>query len=295
MPLLTWEPALQPMRTSSLRTLPLPDAPPSQGIVTLGQVRCGPRAINEYVDSPRPRPLVHLKHHHLGVNSPLPPTPTTPALPGNGHTVSLPCRTNQRTPTGGVGGGGGLTNAGVGGGGGVVSTQPSKSPPPLKEEAGGEGGGKEDRHSSIICSQCGKCRCTACSEPRELPVRWCCGDRYELSARKAVDVGTCFCCVQTVFYHCGAEEDNTCYDNPCACGGTKCCSRWACLAASALFLPCLWCYWPLRGCLAASKACYNCCRKKGCQCTRQPTDKTPSNFSQTRRLLIESESSSSST
>ena len=291
---------VQQMRTSSLRTLPPPDA---SAIVTLAQVRCGPRAINEYVDSPRPLPILPLKSSHIGLNSSsLPPSPA-PTVAGSGHAVSLPCRTNQRTTTLGSGGvsSGGSVSSGGGSGGGVISTQPSKSPP-LKDEAGGGGGGTGggggergvvtgDGHSSIICSKCGKCRCAACSEPRELPARWCCGDRYELSGRRAVDVCTCFCCIQTAFYHCGAEEDNACYDDPCACGGSKCCSRWTCLAASALFLPCLWCFWPMRGCLAATTACYNCCREKGCQCSRRPSDKT-SNTSQTRRLLIESDSSS---
>jgi hypothetical protein len=183
-----------------------------------------------------------------------------------------------------------------GGGGTVITNQPIKTPmPPAPVKDNGGGADRGDGHSGIICSKCGKCRCAACSEPRELPSRWCCGDRYEVSARKALDVVTCFCCVQTVFYHCGAEEDNQCYDHPCQCGGTKCCSRWACLACSALVLPCLWAYWPLRGCLAGATACYNCCRKKGCQCARtrtQQQEKINTGCSQTRRLLIESDSSS---
>ena len=286
------------MRTSSLRTLPPPDAtaaPPQQqqAIVSLAQVRCGPRASNEYVDSPRPLPVLPLKPVHIGLSSALPSSPL-PAVPGSGHAVSLPCRSHHHTTSGGGTGGGGGGNGTRGGNSGdVVSAAQFSKCPSLKEEAGAVGAG--DEHSSIICSHCGKCRCGACSEPRELPTQWCCGDRYEVSAQKAVDVCTCFCCVQTAFYHCGAEEDNACYDKPCACGGSKCCSRWTCLAASALCLPCLWCYWPLQGCLAAATACYNCCRKKGCQCSRRPTDKTLSNCSQTRRLLIESDSSTSST
>ena len=279
------------MRTASLRTVPPPDASPSPpAVVTLAQVRCGPRALNEYVDSPRPLPVLPLKPAHLVLNSSsLPPSPAPPVA-GSGHSVSLPCRTSQRSASSGGGG----TGGGQGGGSGVVSTQPSKSPP-LKEEAGGggeRGAVPGDGHSSIICSKCGRCRCAACSEARELPARWCCGDRYELSARRALDVCSCFCCVQTAFYHCGAEEDNACYDQPCACRGGKCCSRWTCLAAAALLLPCLWCYWPLRGGLAATTACYNCCRHKGCQCSKRPPPDKASNCSQTRRLLIESDSSS---
>ncbi|KAL8617189.1 hypothetical protein ACOMHN_014359 [Nucella lapillus] len=293
-----------PMRTSSLRTLPPPDAAPSQQqqIVTLANVRCGPRAINEYVDSPRPLPILPLKASHLGLSSSLPPSPT-PAGPGSPHSLSLPCRTSQPTSSssGGGGGGGGPVSSGggIGGGGGavVVSVQPSKAPPPppLKEEGtngngGAAGGGVGGERGAP--GECGKCRCAACAEPRDLPTRWCCGDRYEVSARRVLDLATCFCCVQTAFYHCGAEEDNSCYDNPCACRGSKCCSRWTCLAGAALLLPCLWCYWPLRASLAASTSCYNCCRRnKGCQCSKRPPDKTAAH-SQRRRLLIESDSSS---
>lgn len=300
---LAWETTRQPMRTSSLRSLPPPDVSsailPSQqtAIVSLSQVRCGPRAINEYVESPRPLPILPLKSSPIGlIPSSLPPSPAPTA---ERHIIGLPCRSNRTiTHTGGttnISGSGGNNTGGSNinsgnGQGGVVSSQPTKIPlPPLKDD-GGVGAG--DGHSSIICAKCGKCRCAACSEPREFPSRWCCGDRYEVSARKVLDVCSCFCCVQTAFYHCGAEEDNTCYDDPCACGGNKCCSRWTCLAASALLLPCLWCYWPMRGCLAGATACYNCCRKKGCQCTRQRQEKTFSACSQTRRLLIESDSSS---
>ncbi|KAK7097238.1 hypothetical protein V1264_004248 [Littorina saxatilis] len=288
------------MRTSSIRTLPPPDVSPSQqqAIVTLAQVRCGPRAINEYVDSPRTLPILPLKSTHIGLSSSsLPPSPAPV------HAVSLPCRTNTRPTNGGGVVGGSTVSSGNGGGGGsaVISTQPSKSPPLKDDAAGGGGGGgggaggergagPGDGHSSIMCSKCGQCRCAACSEPRELPAKWCCGNRYEVSPALAVEVCTCFCCVQAVFYHCGAEEENACYDNPCACGGSKCCSRWTCVAAAAMLLPCLLCYWPMRGCLAATTACYNCCRKKGCQCSKRPCESKTN--SQTRRLLVESDSSS---
>lgn len=271
------------MRTASFRSLPSD----SQAVVTLAQVRCGPRALNEYVDSPRPPLLLPLKSAPVNIGGTLPIGPTsTTSGPGHSPRVSLPARNVQRLVAGGVAGGGVSSNAT---GGSSIISQPSKSLP-AKEE-----GGDGDGHSSIICSKCKKCRCAACTEPRQLPSQWCCGDRYELSARKALDCCTCFCCVQTAFYHCGAEEDNACYDDPCACGGSKCCGRWLCMAGAALFLPCLWMYWPLRGCLAASTACYNSCRKKGCQCSRQQGEKTGtagSKHSQSRRLLIESDSSS---
>ncbi|GFN74735.1 sprouty-like protein 2 [Plakobranchus ocellatus] len=136
-----------------------------------------------------------------------------------------------------------------------------------------QGSGTGFTHGGIICEECGKCRCGACTERRELPCgTWCCGGKCELTPVKVLDVCTCFCAVKCLFFHCrrGEEEedDNECYENPCGCCGTPlCCQRWTVLGLMSACLPCLWTYWPARACLAASTATYNaCCRHKGCQC-----------------------------
>ena len=257
---------------SSLRPFPLPDQS-QPAVVTLGQVRPGPRAQNEYVDSLRPQSIPPLKNVSLSVGGGGSPQ-TVPAhvrvcLPANRRT------TLNTTQT-------------------IIATQPnSASSPPLKKDPIEE----ENHGDSIICANCGKCKCGACTEPRDLPSTWLCGDRCEVSALKAVECCTCFCCVKAVFYHCGQDEEaNSCYEDPCACCGEDtphCVRRWTCMAIMSLCLPCLWCYWPAKGCLRACTACYNRCRKKGCQCKRKPADgRTVSKHSQTRRLLIESDSSS---
>lgn len=319
------------MRTS-LRTIPPPDTFSRQAtsVLSLGQVRSSPQITNEYVDSPRAQPLLPLKYQLAsigsGVNS-----------PGFAHRVILPSR-------------------GEGGGGVVESPRPAVTPtsspvvtqqllpksPPLKKEPvisldGGRGGdGVSSTIGSvpaptgtshgvgIICEKCGKCRCTACMEPRSLPSHWCCHDTCEVSVDKALDVCTCFCCVKCMFYHCGAEEDNECYEKPCGCCSTPhCCQRWTVLGMMALCLPCLWAYWPAKACLAGCTSCYNHCHHKGCQCNSGHKKGTSvlsgggggggggtsgngcggggggggglegnSKHSQTRRLLIESDSSS---
>ena len=151
------------------------------------------------------------------------------------------------------------TSSAVEGGGGLLSQV--------------SGSGVRTTHGGIICEECGKCRCLACTERRELPCgTWCCGGKCELTPGKVLDVCTCFCAVKCLFFHCrrGEEEedDNECYENPCGCCGTPlCCQRWTVLGLMSACLPCLWTYWPARGCLAASTAAYNaCCRHKGCQC-----------------------------
>lgn len=313
------------MRTS-LRTLPSPDSFSRQAtsVISLGQVRSGPQTTNEYVDSPRAQPVHSLK-------------PQLAVVPGGGggigsprfaHRVILPSRA-------GSGGNTGITRQTLTSSSSapIVSQQLLPKSPPLKKEpvisldASRGGDGTECTNGSaaasmgakhgegIICDQCGRCRCAACTEPRPLPSHWCCHDSCEVSPDKVLDVCTCFCCVKGVFYHCGAEEDNECYEKPCGCCSTPhCCRRWTVLSMMALCLPCLWAYWPAKACLSACTSCYNRCRHKGCECSAEHKKGTSmlsgggsggngcvsggsgveghSKNSQTRRLLIESDSSS---
>ncbi|XP_046574099.1 protein sprouty homolog 2-like [Haliotis rubra] len=271
-------PADRQSNSGMLRSLPPPDLPSQQAVVSLGQVRPGPRAQNEYVDSLRPHTLPALKH--------------APITTGGGSVHSHPQAPSQRGPaTQPVR----ITSIRPPLNSNVISSQPSSVPPPLKKEPIEIDG---DNHTeSIICNKCGKCRCGACTEPRDLPSRWLCGDKCEISLEKGVDFCTCFCCVKTVFYHCGSQDEETgraCYEDPCACCGDAphCIKRWTCMTLMSLCLPCLWCYWPARGCMRGCTMCYNKCRKKGCQCSRKVDRKAASKHSQTRRLLVDSDSSS---
>ncbi|CAG5127545.1 unnamed protein product [Candidula unifasciata] len=308
------------MRTS-LGTIPLPDtiSRHNTSVISLGQVRPGPRVTNEYVDSPRVHALQPLKTHIVSIGG------GGGSSPGFAHRVILPSPPGERNgrsqrpvlsslPTT------------------AVTQQPLPKCPSLKQDpvisldgiregeaahmgnpSGGAGHG-----DSIICDKCGKCRCSSCTEPRTLPSRWCCHNTCEVSLNKALDVCTCFCCIKCIFYHCGAEEDNECYEKPCGCTSTPhCCQRWTVMGMMSLCLPCLWTYWPAKAGLATCTMCYNHFRRNGCQCHLQPEARTSvasageselkvctsdtcrankggnnSRHSQTRRLLIESDSSS---
>lgn len=148
---------------------------------------------------------------------------------------------------------------------------------------------------SVICSKCGKCKCGACREPRELPSWWFCGKKFEISAKSAVNICTCVCCVKGVFYHYSKDYqqdsvDGMCSDEPCAgCERPQCLKRWACMALLSLCLPCLCIYWPARCALVCCTACYNGCSSRGCQCSN--SENKAASTSQTRRL-IESDGSS---
>ena len=149
---------------------------------------------------------------------------------------------------------------------------------------------EEDPHNSIICKKCGECKCKSCTSPRKLPSRWICKNRFECSARKAVEACSCLCCVKMVFYHCENSEDNlSTADVPCACcERPHCCKRWTCIGVMSLCVPCLCFYWPLRALVGLTTACYNGCSRRGCQCNR---DKS-SGQTLTKTPLIDSESSS---
>ncbi|KAJ1530916.1 hypothetical protein ONE63_005755 [Megalurothrips usitatus] len=137
------------------------------------------------------------------------------------------------------------------------------------------------RGSSILCSECGRCRCASCREPRPLPSRWLCDDACFCSAETTVDYATCLCCVKGLFYHCGSAGDEGgvwCADDPCSCAGggsaggagSRRCARWSCLALASVALPCLLCYWPLRGLVRATELCYARYCDDGCRCERRP-------------------------
>lgn len=248
--------------------------PPSDGVagvITLDQVRPQPRHQNEYVDTPR-TPLTQSAHKTGGGNTPL----------GGGvvqrDRVLLPNRVSSTTPS-------------------IISQQPVSVSPPLKKDFTSLPLEVED-NNSIICSRCGKCKCGACVNPRELPARWLCGDKVKLSPETIVDCCTCMCCVKGLFYHCSKDDQDSEYEvvaNPCAgCDRPHCCKRWTCILTMSMCLPCLCLYWPARAGLKLCKVCYNKCRKKGCQCTEKVKSTTNTNkLDQSRGLLLDSDRESS--
>lgn len=145
--------------------------------------------------------------------------------------------------------------------GSVVTDQPGVS---LKKEAPGPSA----PGCSIICGECGKCRCEACRRPRAVPSFWLCRDFCLCSTDTCVDYGSCLCCVKGIMYHCSTRDgdDDTCADRPCNCGPERRLSRWGCLGLASLLLPCLCCYWPLRAVASAAESCYSHCTDRGCRC-----------------------------
>lgn len=137
--------------------------------------------------------------------------------------------------------------------------------------------GSSDAPSSlnpITCPRCDRCRCEQCQSPRPLPQTWVCNKTCLCSAESIIDYASCLCCAKALFYHCARDNDmdcddssgTPCVDNPCSCGPYKRTQRWGWLGALSLVLPCLWCYWPMRGCVALCEKCYGKFARRGCRC-----------------------------
>lgn len=128
---------------------------------------------------------------------------------------------------------------------------------------------------SIICQDCGRCRCAACRTPRKLPKTWLCGGTCLCSTAAVVDVLSCMCCVKGLFYHCASNFEDVDADsleveaaaNPCSCTSPHLVARWGCLAAIVPFLPCLLTYPVLKTAAKATEAVYAKCTASGCRCS----------------------------
>jgi len=134
---------------------------------------------------------------------------------------------------------------------------------------------------SIICGDCGRCRCEACRSPRPLPSSWLCDNGCLCSLESVVDTLSCMCCVKGGLYHCGEgltrdpdTRDETWIDKPCSCAPNKWWLRWSCLLCLSVPLPCLLCYPVLKGAAAATEKCYQAATAQGCRCP--PSSRAPS-------------------
>ena len=91
-----------------------------------------------------------------------------------------------------------------------------------------------------------------------------------------MDALSCMCVVKGALYHCGKDnEDDEEEDSPCSCSGLgrsrSWLTRWAFLGLASVFLPCLWCYLPLKACQKGTEAVYEKATMNGCRCERTST------------------------
>lgn len=152
-----------------------------------------------------------------------------------------------------------------------VGTPITKQPTAFLKNAPNSLSNNECPSGNIICQNCGKCKCESCKLPRPLPQRWVCDNSCLCSAETIIDYASCLCCVKGLYYHCSETDAGaTCADDPCSCAPSRRLARWSCLSALATVLPCLLCYWPLRGCQRAVEAAYARHSRAGCRCPPRP-------------------------
>ncbi|GAU97060.1 hypothetical protein RvY_08419 [Ramazzottius varieornatus] len=125
-----------------------------------------------------------------------------------------------------------------------------------------------ENFQTIICPECGKCQCSACTTPRKLPSTWICGGSVKCSGDNVVEALSCLCGVKAFLYHC-TNVENEATDDPCSCFGTsKCCQRWSWMTLFSLTcMPCLMCYWPLKGAEKLVEEAYGNYHLTGCRCS----------------------------
>lgn len=150
-----------------------------------------------------------------------------------------------------------------------------------------------DQSDSIKCPQCKRCRCNKCQRPRQLPSKWICDGNCLCSAETIIDYASCLCCVKALFYHCSKDheldcesETIRCADDPCSCVPYKRASRWGCLSVLSILLPCLCCYWPMRGCVSLCAACYEKHSRHGCRCNNNASPSSVNNSFNSRQNII---------
>jgi Sprouty protein (Spry) len=120
-------------------------------------------------------------------------------------------------------------------------------------------------------------RCKVCRTPSPLFSKSECPrhERFRYSAEKCIDYASCLCCVKALFYLCDVlpdENGGTWSNQPCSCDPEhERLARLSSVAAISLVLPCLVCYWPLKGALKVVEKCNQRCTRHGCRCDHLPS------------------------
>ena len=298
----TRQPAPSPTTTTQQPSVPsIPQRPlPEASLVMLGRPPSPPLppVANISLTSPRPGPN---RTQNLYVDAPLrSPSGCAPVVKqqplSRAGSIPLPQSTSKRVSakTGSSADAGGKRPL-------LLSSQPLSVIQPssnstLKKRSEMEAGTSSDNDvsESILCRDCGRCRCKACREPRRLPEHYLCHKKCLCSTETVVDTLSGMCLVKALFYHCGKDyvaEADAVFENPCSCTGEYAGARWGCMAAMSLFMPCLLCYLPMKGCAQACQSVYARCTTNGCRC--EPG--TSSGLFNVRNNNVESDSQSAVT
>ncbi|KAK0059923.1 sprouty-related EVH1 domain-containing protein 1-like isoform X1 [Biomphalaria pfeifferi] len=127
---------------------------------------------------------------------------------------------------------------------------PIKNKSKNKSNTGGGDGGKHEQsgaHRRLVSPQVQCKHCRELFSLEENP-RGSCEDAPD-SVERCIECVTCVTCTKGLMYHCWSDADGE-FGHPCSCdpSDTSLCKRWTALTLLSLFLPCLWCYPPLKAC-----------------------------------------------
>ncbi|KAG1682024.1 Sprouty-related, EVH1 domain-containing protein 2 [Nymphon striatum] len=129
------------------------------------------------------------------------------------------------------------------------------SPPLLPSKGRRKKDKKRDRHKNnflLDISATNKCRnCGEYYREDENEIGTCKTPANDDNVKVCVERLTCIPAARCMLYHCVSDnEGDFNNENPCTCDPNKdsCGRRWAALSILSIFIPCLWCYLPLRCC-----------------------------------------------
>lgn len=133
----------------------------------------------------------------------------------------------------------------------------SQPPLPLKSKKKKKDRTKKDKNCRLLSQ---RSRCVYCHEMfvHDENTRGNCEEAPD-KVMECIEKVSCICCARGILYHCMADADGD-YGHPCICDTTddSNCKKWTALTILSLFVPCLWCYWPLSACHRCGVAC-GCC------------------------------------
>uniref|UniRef100_A0A8C9UJB8 Protein sprouty homolog 1 n=1 Tax=Spermophilus dauricus TaxID=99837 RepID=A0A8C9UJB8_SPEDA len=272
---------------------------PPAAILSLDQIKAI-RGSNEYTEGPSvvvkrpaprtaPRPEKQERTHEIipvNVNNGYHQRPSSHLGPAGSSSSARGPVLSRSTSTGSAASSGSSSSSRASSEQGLLGRSPPTRPGPAQRSERAvrtqpkqltvddlKGSSKEDpAQHKFICEQCRKCKCGECTAPRALPSCLACNRQCLCSAESMVEYGTCMCLVKGLFYHCSNDDEgDSCSDHPCSCSQSHCCSRYLCMGAMSLFLPCLLCYPPAKGCLKLCRGCYDWVHRPGCRCKHSNT------------------------
>lgn len=130
----------------------------------------------------------------------------------------------------------------------VINTQPPLLPTKKKRDC------QNDLQSPLTRQQCRHCLEMFSEEENQ---RGSCEYAPD-EVLACIGTSTCISCAQCMLYHCLSDAEGDFNHHPCSCNGSDqhCHRHWIGLTLLSIFVPCLWCYLPLR-------ACHSCCSSYG--------------------------------